>query len=48
MNSLNLKGMIEKVINDLANNTPIDEYALKIEFIAKHLKNSKFSNWMKK
>lgn len=47
MNSLNLKGMIEKVINDLANNTPIDEYALKIEFIAKHLKNSKFSNWIK-
>lgn len=47
MNSFDLKGMIEKIINDLANNTPIDEYALKIELIAKHLKNSRFSNWVK-
>lgn len=47
MERINIKGMIESVINDLSLNEPIQDYALKIKLIAYYVKNKKFSNWVK-
>ena len=46
MEKVNIKRMMESVINDLSNNETIQTYALKIKFIANHLKNEKFTRWV--
>jgi len=40
--------MIESVIDDLANNQPINRYALKLQVISRNLINEIFSQWLKK
>jgi hypothetical protein len=47
MEKLSVKGMIESVIDDLANNEPINNYMLKLQFIASYLKNGSFTHWLK-
>lgn len=48
MKETSLKVMIESVITDLANNEPINNYALKLQMISRNLKNETFSNWLAK
>jgi outer membrane murein-binding lipoprotein Lpp len=48
MGKISLKEMIESVISDLANNEPINLYALKLQMISRNLKNETFSNWLTK
>lgn len=45
--NINIKEMVDSVIIDLSNNTSINDYALKIQIIAKYLKNANFSQWVK-
>lgn len=45
--NINIKKMVDSVIRDLSNNTSINNYALKIQIIAKYLKNADFSQWVK-
>lgn len=47
MEKLNIKAMIESVIEDLSNNVDVSQFALKIKLIASKLKNSEFSAWIK-
>lgn len=48
MEKLNVKTLIESVLSDMANNTTIDTYILKIQMIARLLKNKEFSLWINK
>lgn len=47
MGKINIKELVESVIEDLANNKPVSEFALKLKLIAGQLKNQEFSNWLK-
>lgn len=46
MKETSLKVLIESVIADLANNEPINHYALKLQMISRYLKNESFSQWL--
>lgn len=48
MGKVSLKGLTESVIADLANNEPINHYALKLQMISRNLKNATFSDWLTK
>lgn len=45
MERINLKSMIESVLVDLTNNTSIEVFALKVQMIARMLKNDDFAFW---
>jgi hypothetical protein len=47
MEKLNIKAMIESVIEDLSNNVDVSQFALKVKLIASKLKNPEFSAWVK-
>ena len=47
MEKVSLKGMIESVIADLAENKPVNDYALKLLIISRYLRNRTFSQWLK-
>jgi len=48
MEKLSVKGMIESILIDLADNRPVDSYALKIQMVSKMLKNINLSSWIDK
>lgn len=48
MKETGIKALIESVIADLANNEPINHYALKLQMISRYLKNETFSQWLTK
>lgn len=47
MEKLNIKTMIESVIEDLSNNIDVTQFALKVKLIANKLKNQEFCTWVK-
>lgn len=48
MDKTGIKGLIESVIQDIANNENVNQYALKLQIISRKLKNDIFSNWLSK
>lgn len=47
MEKISLKGMIESVIEDIANKASIDTFIFKVQLIGRELKNEKFTQWIK-
>lgn len=47
MEKLNLKGMIESVIEDISNDSSISSFIFKVQIIGRNLKNKDFSQWVK-
>jgi len=47
MEKLNLKGMIESVIEDISNDSSISTFIFKVQLISRYLKNKDFSQWVK-
>jgi predicted transcriptional regulator len=48
MEKLSVRGMIESILQDMAENRPVDSYVLKIQMVSKMLKNEKLSSWIDK
>jgi|LSQX01.3.fsa_nt_gb hypothetical protein len=47
MEKLNLKGMIESVIEDISNDSSISTFIYKVQMISRYLKNKDFTQWVK-
>lgn len=48
MEKLSVRGMIESILLDMAENRPVDSYVLKTQMVSKMLKNEKLSSWIDK
>lgn len=48
MEKLSVRGMIESILQDMAENRSVDSYVLKIQMVSKMLRNEKLSSWIDK